>query len=210
MSRPPLSPEETEEHSRRFIAATFRVIASTGEASPSIRPILTEAGLSRQALYRCFPSKDDLMAAVLAEGRRLLAEYLEGRIAREATPDAKVRAWVAGMMRQAEAPDAADRTRPFIASLGEGIVSSRVDMVESEQELARLLEDALVAGVADGLWGTADPAGDALRIHDFVLGSLRRHLLLRQTPTAGTTRALGDFALRGIGGSVPARLPATA
>jgi len=199
VSRPRLTPNETDEHTRRLVEATFRVVAATGDANPSIRPILDEAGLSRQVFYRCFDSKDELMSAVLAEGSRLLLDYVSARMAKAPTPEAKVRAWIGGMMRQAEAPHAAERTLPFIASLREGAVPNRVENAASERQRCQLLEDALTAGGAEGLWDATDPAADALRIHDLVMGTLRRHLLSRQVPTRATTQALGDFVLRGIG-----------
>jgi AcrR family transcriptional regulator len=186
------------------VEATFRVVAATGDAIPSIRPILDEAGLSRQAFYRCFESKDELMSAVLAEGSRLLVDYVAARMAKAATPEAKVRAWIGAMMRQAEAPHAAERTRPFIASLREGGIPNSVAHAGSERQRCQLLEDALTAGVAEGAWDATDPPTDALRIHDFVMGSLRRHLLSRQVPTRATTQALGDFVLRGIGATTSA------
>jgi AcrR family transcriptional regulator len=201
VSRRPLTPEQAEEQRRRLVEATFAVIAATGNASPAVHPILVEARLSRQSFYRFFASKDDLMEAVRVEGRRLLVDYLTARVARATTPEAKVRAWVSGIMRQAERPRAAERTRPFVTSLGAGEARDAAEIAESERELCALLADVLVEGVADGVWDTADAETFALYIHDVVIGSLRRHLLSRRTPTPATTEALGDFALRAIGAS---------
>jgi AcrR family transcriptional regulator len=201
VSRRPLTPEQAEEQRRRLIEATFTVIAATGNASPAVHPILVEAQLSRQSFYRHFASKDALMEAVRAEGRRLLVDYLAARIARASTPEAKVRAWVSGIMRQAERPRAAERTRPFVASLGAGGAGSATEAAASERDLCALLAGVIAEGSAAGAWDASDAATDALYIHDVVVGSLRRHLLSRRRPTAATTEALGDFALRGIGAS---------
>jgi AcrR family transcriptional regulator len=202
MSRPRLSEDETEEHAHRLIEATFRVVAATGDAVPSIRPILQEAGLSRQAFYRCFGSKDDLMAAVLVEGQRILANYLATRMGRAASPSGQVEAWVSGMMRQAEVARAAERTRPFIASASQRTAADEVEGPGPERVLCGLLEDAIVAGVADGSWHSDAPAGDALIIHDFVQASLNRHLLQHVSPAPETTRMLVGFALRALGARV--------
>jgi AcrR family transcriptional regulator len=201
--RPRLSQHETLAHRRELIEATFRVIAASGDPDPSVRRILSEARLSRQAFYRCFPSKDELIVAMRLEGRRLLAEYLAARIARAPTYEAKVQAWVAGVMRQAEVKRAAARTRPFVISLGRAAGDNPGEFSESQRVLCQPLEEVIAAGVADGIWTTADPKGDALIIYDFVLGSLRRHLVLGTPPSSETPRALADFALRAI--TAPAR-----
>lgn len=207
LSRPRLTTDETDEHGRRLVEATFRVVAATGDPDPSIRPILDEAGLSRQAFYRCFASKDELMSAVQAEGSRLLVDYLAARVAKATTPEAKLRAWIGGMMRQAEAPHAAERTRPFIASLREGSIPDPEQAATSEKHRLQTLVDLLAAGTADGTWTTTDPEADALRIYDVVNGSLRRHLLGRRVPSRATAKELGDFALRAIGATTSS--PAT-
>ncbi|GAA2448207.1 hypothetical protein GCM10010191_77030 [Actinomadura vinacea] len=105
-------------------------------------------------------------------------------------------------MQQAEAKYAADRTRPFVTGAGRHATAGPAVAAETERQLGGLLEEFIAAGNADGLWNSADPAADALTIHDFVLAALRRHLLLGVAPSRSTTRALADFALRALG--VPA------
>jgi AcrR family transcriptional regulator len=197
--RPRLTNEETDEHARRLVEAAFRVIAATGDADPPVRPILREANLSRQAFYRCFGSKSELMAAVSAEGRRLLADYLAGRMERASTPEAKVRAWVGGVMRQAEVARAAERTRPFIVYLGQRGDANPEEFGESERMLTSPLREAIADGTRSGAWESPDPAIDAQIIHDYVMASLSRHLLLGVPPARATTKALADFAVRALG-----------
>jgi AcrR family transcriptional regulator len=193
--RPRLSREETDEHARQLVEAAFRVAAATGEPEPPVHSILAEAGLSRQVFYRCFQSKENFMLAVLAEGRRVFAEYLMVRMAKASTPEEKVRAWVTGVMRQAESR--AERTRPFTVSLP-GVVSRSDYLTDTVRLLSRMLEDAIAAGVAEGAWRSDDPGIDALIIHDFVIASQRRHLLRNERPSQETIRRLVEFALRGL------------
>ena len=207
--RPRLSQGETEEHARRLIEAAFQVAAATGEAEPSVRSILREAGLSRQAFYRCFQSKDDLIAAVLAEGRRILADYLMGRMAMAQTPEDKVRAWVTGVMRQAQAASAAERTRPFIVAPPKTVHDSE-DPAETERLLTQMLEEAIAVGAADGSWQSSNPAADALIVHDFVFSSMRRHLSRNERPSREAAQRLADFALRGLGAAHITAVPADA
>ena len=100
---------------RRIVDATYRLIERTGGIDPSLREVLAEAGLSTQTFYRVFRSKDELMLVLLDDGRRTLLGYLEHRMARATSPPEKVRAWIEGVLAQASNPEAAARTRPFLA-----------------------------------------------------------------------------------------------
>ena len=48
---------------------------------PTVAEIVREAGLSNQAFYRHFASKDDLVTAIVDAGARRLAAYVERRVA---------------------------------------------------------------------------------------------------------------------------------
>ena len=89
---------------RRIVDATYRLIEQTGGIDPSLREVLAEAGLSTQAFYRLFRSKDELMLVLLDDGRRKLLSYLEHRMARATSPQDKVRAWIEGVLAQASNP----------------------------------------------------------------------------------------------------------
>ena len=89
---------EYEAEMRRIVDTTFSLIERSGSLDPSIREILAESGLSTQAFYRYFSSKDELMLALLDEGRRRLVDTLERRMARGASPTEQVRAWIEGVL----------------------------------------------------------------------------------------------------------------
>ena len=57
---------------QRVLEATYDLIERTGDVDPSLREILAETGLSTQAFYRYFQSKDELMLLLLDDGRRQL------------------------------------------------------------------------------------------------------------------------------------------
>ena len=121
MARRALERSAAERHAdyvedvRRIVDATYRLIERTGGIDPSLRDVLAEAGLSTQAFYRFFRSKDELMLVLLDDGRRRLLGYLEHRMARATSPADKVRAWIEGVLAQAGNPAVAARTRPFLA-----------------------------------------------------------------------------------------------
>ena len=99
---------------QRVLEATYDLIERTGDVDPSLREILAETGLSTQAFYRYFQSKDELFLLLLDDGRRRLLASLERRMQRVDTPEARVRAWIEGVLAQASDARAAGRTRPFV------------------------------------------------------------------------------------------------
>src|SRR5579863_1636924 len=107
---------EYEREMTRIVESTFAIIERTGTLDPSMREILAEAGLSTQTFYRYFTSKDELMLALLDEGRRRLLASLQRRMQRSTLPEEQVRAWVEGVLAQAADPGAAARTRPWVTS----------------------------------------------------------------------------------------------
>jgi AcrR family transcriptional regulator len=93
---------------RRLLDAGLEVMRRCGTASrPRVADIVAEAGLSNDAFYRHFRSKDALVAALVDDGALRLRSYLDHQMAKEPTPEGKVRRWVEGVMSQAEGEVAA-------------------------------------------------------------------------------------------------------
>ena len=183
---------------RRIVEATFELIERTGAVDPSLREILAHTGLSTQAFYRLFRSKDELFLVLLDDGRRKLVDYLSARMATEDAPAAQIRAWVEGVLAQASTRRAADRTRPFLAN--EDRLSDLFP--EEQRESVDLLVGLLVAPLA-GLApaGTApdEVRRDAEAMYRLVFGLLHAHLIQRTRPSPGTIEHTIRFCLRGIG-----------
>jgi AcrR family transcriptional regulator len=183
---------------RRVVDSTFSLVQRTGSLEPSMREILAETGLSTQAFYRYFSSKDELMLALLDDGRRKLVDTLQRRMTASADPAAQVRAWVEGVLAQASTARAAARTRPWALS---------------EQRLAELFPREQQASV-DALVGLlARPVGrlragapstskdaDAMAsmVYQLTFAVLRSHLVADTRPGAGETGILVDFCLKGV------------
>ena len=131
--------ESGEAEVRALVDATFDVIAATGSLDPPIREIFVRAGLGRQVFYRHFASKDELLIVVLDESRQIVAAYLAKRIANADGAVAKLRAWIDGVMRQAQHPEASRRTRPFAVADGRLVARFPVQYAGSQSVLTRLL-----------------------------------------------------------------------
>lgn len=185
----------------RIVDATFSLIERTGNLNPPLRDVLAESGLSTQAFYRYFRSKDELLLVLLDVGRRRLMEYLSHRMARTAAPEGKVRQWVLGVMAQAGEPQAAGRTKPF--AVDEGRIAEAFP-VEHRQSVD-LLVGLLTAPVTSLLRRGGGPVpedlvrGATLAVYDLSFAALRRHLMAGTAPSAREGGQLVGFVLGGIG-----------
>jgi AcrR family transcriptional regulator len=80
---------------RRLLDAALDVMKRRGTASrPRVADVVNAAGLSNDAFYRHFPSKDALVAALLEDGAERLYGYVAHQMAKEPAPEGKVRRWV--------------------------------------------------------------------------------------------------------------------
>ncbi|MCW2547714.1 MAG: regulatory protein TetR [Mycobacterium sp.] len=182
----------------QLVEATYRIVSRDGTVDPRVRDILLEAGLSTQAFYRHFRSKDDLLLVLLDDGRRRLADYLGHRMGKARNPEGKLRAWISGMLAQAADPEAAERTRPFLVGLPRLRETFPAEHAESEAVLIGLLVEVIAAGVESGTMASAAPERDALAIYQLTLGAMEAHLFARTTPTRAETTHVVDFALRAV------------
>ena len=177
---------------RRLIDAAFVVMRRTGSIDPQVRDIVQEAGLSNQAFYRHFASKDALLLAVLADGQRQLVAYLERRLARPTDPAEQVRRWIDGVMAQARDRDAAAATRPFAIN-GARLADQFPDEVAASR--AELLDLAARRRCTR----SAATTDDVELVHDLTIGAhARRDRATAAAPTAREVQRLVRFCLAGI------------
>jgi len=181
----------------RIVEATYEYIERTGNIDPSLRDILGHLGLSTQGFYRYFRSKDELMLALLDDGRRRLVATLTRRMQAAASPRDQVRAWIEGVLAQASHPRAAARTRPFLAN--EDRLSELFP--EEQRESVELLVGLLAGALAP--LAPESPAEkvrlDAEAVYRLVFGLLHAHLLRRTAPPPGTVEHTVRFSLQGAG-----------
>jgi AcrR family transcriptional regulator len=179
----------------RLVEAAYAVVARTGSFDPTIRDILRESGLSTQAFYRHFASKDDLMLVLLDDGRRQLLDYLRHRMAKASTPEDAVRAWVEGVMAQAVDATAATRTRPFLLNQ-----DRLAEKFPAEQQASiDLLVGLLVPPLAELRIEGGDPLADATAIYHLAFSVMRQHAVTGTRPAAPDVDHLVAFALAGAG-----------
>ena len=183
---------------RRLLDAAYAVLRRTGELEPRVLDVVHEAGLSNQAFYRHFRSKDELLLALLDDGQRRLLGTLEGRMHRVEPGAPRVRAWVEGVLEQARRPEAADNTRPFVIN---GL--RLADRFPVEWARSR---DALLAPLADAIRDLGgDPERDASTVYHLTFGAVQDALVRRARPTDADVGYLVHCALAVVANSEEAK-----
>lgn len=194
---------ELAETMQRVVEATYELVEQTGDVDPSMRQILARSGMSTQAFYKLFQSKDELMLALLDDGRRTLVAHLEQRMRRATSARDQVRAWIEGVLAQASDARAAGRTRPFVA--GESRIAEMFpdEHAASVEQLVALLLGPLSTLAGSPIDGDAvAPAvrRDAEAVYRLAFATLRDQLLARQRPAPETVEHVVTFVLRAVEG----------
>jgi len=177
---------------RRLLDAALEVMRECGTTSrPRVADIVAAAGLSNDAFYRHFPSKDALVTAILEDGAERLESYLAHQMAKESTPQGKVRRWVEGVLSQADEEIAATTLAVMWngSSVGEGLASGRHF---ASAPLATLLQEPFAA------LGSSDPDLPASLAAHATLGKLSDYLWQRTQPTGTEIARITEFCLAAV------------
>jgi len=177
---------------RRLLDAGLAVMRRCGTTSrPRVADIVAAAGLSNDAFYRHFPSKEALVAAIIDDGSVRLTSYLSHQMAKAKSPRDEVRAWVDGVMSQAADDEIAAST--LAVMWNGGMVGQNGDTRPSTTApLAKLLEAPFAA------LGSADPVTDASLAAHAAVGFLSDFLWSRVRPTRKQIAHVTEFCLRAI------------
>jgi len=177
---------------RRLLDAALEVMRQGGTGyRPRVADIVAAAGLSNEAFYRHFPSKDALIAALLEDGTERLASYVAHQMSKEPTPEGKVRRWVEGVLSQTREEIAATTLAVLwnSGSIGESFGSGRHS---ASIPLAALLHEPFAR------LGSADPALDASLAAHATLGKFADYLWQRATPSPAEIDHITEFCLRAV------------
>jgi AcrR family transcriptional regulator len=189
--------EAYEEEVQRLVDATYRVIERTASLDPTVRDILAESGLSTQAFYRHFRSKDELLVVLLDDGRRRIVDYLAHRMEKADGPERQLRAFVEGVMAQATDRTAAARTRPFVVQQDRLADRFGDQQRTSVARLVELLHEPVAA-----LGSGTNVERDAMAIYQLSFATMEQHVRDRTTPAKAEVEHLVRFCLRALGVTV--------
>jgi AcrR family transcriptional regulator len=175
---------------QRLLDAGLEVMEAAGDrGGPKVADVVRTAGLSNQAFYRHFASKDDLVAAVVEAGAWRLVGYLDHRMEKVEDPFDKIRAWIEGVLSQASIPSVARSTRAVMWNLRQ--LPAQTAGRARPAEMDRLLVGPLKAV------GSADPERDAEVISAMVFGRLDGFLWVAPPTDDDVAHVIG-FCLAGI------------
>jgi AcrR family transcriptional regulator len=177
---------------RRLLDAGLEAMRGTGtESRPRVSDIVAAAGLSNDAFYRHFPSKDALVTAIIEDGAERLRSYLDHQMAKAATPQDKIRRWVEGVLGQAADPDIAAVTRAVLwnaGGLADGLASGHPSF---NTPLADLLREPYAA------LGSTNPDLDAALAAHATIGTLADRLAHDARPSPQEISHVVEFCLAG-------------
>jgi AcrR family transcriptional regulator len=180
---------------RRLLDAALDLMRRCGTtSSPRVADIVAEAGLSNDAFYRHFASKEALVAAIIEDGAERLGSYLAHQMAKESTPEGRVRRWVEGVMSQAADDDIATTTRAVLWNGGR--ISDRGGSSRPSQAAA--LAELLREPFAD--LGSTRPEADAALAAHGAVGVLSDFLAQRARPVRSDIEHIVAFCLAGVTG----------
>jgi AcrR family transcriptional regulator len=181
------------DEAQRLMDAGLAVMERNGTSRrPTVSEIVREAGLSNQAFYRYFASKDDLVAAIVDAGARRLVGYLEHQMARHDEPVDKVRAWVTGVLSQSTNRKVAEPTRAVIWNRN-GVDVDAEDAARRADSMVWALLEAPLEEL-----GSADPAGHAYLIGKLVVAVQVEALWADPPPTTDELAFVADFCLAAV------------
>jgi AcrR family transcriptional regulator len=177
---------------RRLLDAALEVMHDCGISSrPRVADIVAAAGMSNDAFYRHFRSKDDLVNALLEDGAERLRGYLAHQMAKARTPEAQVRRWVEGVLGQADG-DVAAATLAVLWNGSSAQGGLAVGRHFAAVPLASLLHEPFSE------LGSEVPDLDAALAAHATLGFLSDCLWRRLAPSRAEIDRVVDFCLRAV------------
>jgi AcrR family transcriptional regulator len=161
---------------RRLLDAGREVMRERGTGGKArVADIVAAAGLSNDAFYRHFNSKDELVTAILEDGTIRLRSYIAHQMGKARSPEARVRRWVEGVLSQAMDEDVAAATLAVLWNAG------GADHPRGRSSATGPLATLLVEPLSE--LGSEEPALDASLAAHAVVGHLTDHLLAGSRPT---------------------------
>ncbi len=170
-----------------LLEAARTVISRTGRAR--VADVVAEAGLSNDAFYRYFESKDALVAALSEQATERIAAALGRRMAAEPTASAQVRCWLEGVLAQVDEAHAAPNVAVLGASSNFNTAIPTGDHARTRRPLAELLYEPFEA------LGSPDPVLDAELVTHAVTNRVAGHLWQGTRPSPDEVAYLAQFCL---------------
>jgi AcrR family transcriptional regulator len=175
-----------------LLDAALRLIAEVGPQTFTLREVARRAGVSHNAPYRHFQDKDDLLAAVAAEGFHRLTESMEKAMSKGRTAAERLTLAGRGYVQFAlQSPQ-----HLLVMFEGPRPAEPKPEYAEPAQRAFQTLLDAIAAAQAEGSLPQGDPHPLAVVAWSGVHG-LAKLAIGGQLPyNAKQTLAFADYLTR--------------
>lgn len=185
--------EQYAKEVRRLLQAGRDLMRRCGtRSSPRVADIVAESGLSNDAFYRHFASKEALVVAIIQDGAARLASYLQHQMSKRTTPESRVREWIQGVMSQAADDEIAATTSAVLWNAGRVGDSPGLGQLSQTASLARLLHEPF----AD--LGSSNPEADASLAAHAAVGVLSDFLWQGLRPSRAEIEHVVEFCLAAV------------
>src|SRR5690242_3156839 len=183
-----------------LLEAGRRLFAEQGFHATTVEDIAAAAGVAKGTVYLYYKSKHDVYWAALERGITELLHEIQTRLAAEAAPEDKVRAFIAIKIRYFEMNR--DFFRIYFSELGSGFSHPTQMPPQFEQmylQQARILEAALQQGIQQNVIREIRTDTAAVAISDLIRGIIVQRLLGWSTKDVESDiRFVFDLVWRGV------------
>lgn len=183
-----------------LLEAARRLFAEQGFHATTVEDIAAAAGVAKGTVYLYYKSKHDVYWAALERGITELLHEIQTRLEAEASPEDKVRAFIAIKIRYFEMNR--DFFRIYFSELGSGFSHPTQMPPQFEQmylQQARILEAVLQQGIQDKAIREIRTDTAAVAISDLIRGIIVQRLLGWSTKDVESDiRFVFDLVWRGV------------
>jgi AcrR family transcriptional regulator len=181
-----------ESEVRRLLDAGLELMRTNPATVPKVSDLVRLAGVSNDAFYRSFHSKDDLMAAIVDEGSRRLLGYVRHQRDKSPDPAEQLRSCLRAVLHQATDPEVAATSRAVLSNASQAMADRAGALVGIRRQIALLLEQPLTE------LGSADPTRDGFLLSCAVFGTMESFLWSERPPPPEELEFLYEWALRSV------------
>lgn len=184
-----------------LLDAALRVLVRRGYERTRVEDIMREARISTRAFYRFCTGKGDLYLALFDRANRAAMTRLQGSLARQARPRARLEAYIDATLDLAYRERLRPEVRLFLTAPAELGARYAKEVMACRAGLLAVLTEILTAGRASGDFPTAEPEDDAWVISG-ALGTMLERVVLSDDPPprARVARRLRRFCQAALAG----------
>jgi AcrR family transcriptional regulator len=179
----------------RLVTAAREVMSAHGTVDATVGQVLAVAGLSTNAFYRHFPTKDDLLLELVMQAGATSRSYLSHRMARADTPRDRIIAWIEGMFDLLRTRSTLRANRPFLLAHPR-LVERFPDEIEANIALLLAPLDAAIRDLRTG--SDQQSHNDARLIYHQVFGILLDRAAMGRLSDPTEVMSVVDYSLRAL------------